>query len=398
MIRVDLESVRPGTRLAKPIYNERGVVWLKAGAELSERYLAALRQRGVGAVFVEEPETGDVVVREALSDSTRGQATAAVADAVAELSPVIDEIRAQGESALAGWFESSEAKRHLRDAVAPARVLDAANRLVSDVLAATPSAAILSPKGRDGYVLAHAVDVATTAVTIGKLLFLPRSALLQLARGCMMMDLGLAFIDPAILNKRTPLTAEERFAIQAHPRIGYELLRQMQPDEILCNTIALQHHERQDGRGYPRELRGTNRIHTSAFDRDRGDLVVLAEIAAIADVYDALSSNRPHRPALTPDHVVGTLRRVAGSHLNKAIIEEFLRHVPVYPVGLAVYVLGPGFGPCRGVVVRVHPGRLDRPIVRVLQDARGRAITPFEVDLAVAEHLRLRGAAVEMAA
>jgi hypothetical protein len=179
--------------------------------------------------------------------------------------------------------------------------------------------------------------------------------------------------------------------------MGYEVLRAMQPAEILVNTIALQHHERQDGFGYPRGLRGNNRIHLSAFDRDRGEIVLLAEIAAIADVYDALSSNRPQRPALPPDQVVATLRRIAGTHLNKAIVDEFLRNVPVYNVGLAVYVFGSGFGPFRGVVTRVHPRQLDRPVVRVFQNARGRDVQPFEVDLAAADHITIRSAPAEVA-
>jgi HD-GYP domain-containing protein (c-di-GMP phosphodiesterase class II) len=398
MIRVDLSSVAPGARLAKPIYNDKGAIWLKAGAELTERYLTILRGRGIGAVFVEEDATADILVREAITEESRGEATAAVSDVVAELAPAIEGTRKNGLGELVGWLGSTEGRVTVRDAVAPVRIQSAAMRLVADVLSANQSAAIISPKGRDNYVLAHAVDVATTAVTIGKLLNLPRHALLCLARGCLLMDIGLAFIDPAILNKAAPLSPEERAAIQLHPRMGYEVLKAMQPAEILVNTIALQHHERQDGLGYPRGLRGNNRIHLSAFDRERGDIVLLAEIAAVADVYDALSSNRPQRPALPPDQVVATLRRIAGTHLNKAVVDEFLRSVPVYNVGLAVYVYGPGFGPFRGVVVRVHPRQLDRPVVRIFQNARGRDVPPFEVDLAVGDHITIRSAPTELAA
>jgi len=398
LIQVELSTVGPGVRLAKPIYNDRGMVWLKAGAELTDRYLGLLRQRGVGSVWVGESAAGDVPVREALSEEARGEATAAVAHVVAELRPAMDETRANGPMELRAWLGSDEAKRQLRDSLAPGRIQGAAMRLVSDVLSANYAAAITTPKGRDGYVLAHSVDVATTAVTIGKLLHLPRHALLCLARGCLMMDVGLAMVSPEVLDKSAPLTPAERAIIQAHPQMGYEILRAMEPAEILVNNVALQHHERQDGAGYPRGLRGNNRIHLSPFDRDRGEIALLAEIAAVADVYDALSSNRPQRPALPPDQVVGTLRRIAGTHLNRAIVDEFLRSVPVYPVGLAVYVYGTGFGPFRGVVVRVRPSKLDRPIVRVFQNVRGEKIQPFEVDLSESPQLNIRGAPVLMAA
>jgi len=398
VIRVDLSNAAPGTRLAKPIYNERGAVWLKAGTELTDRYLTLLRMRGVAAVFVEEPATSDVVVREAISESTRGEATIAVADVVADLGPAAKEVVSGDERDLARWLETTLGRRMVRDALSPARIAAAAQRLVSDVMSATYTSALVSPKDRDGYVLSHAVDVATIAVTIGKLLHLPRTSLVSLARGCLLMDVGLAMIDPTILNKPGPLTAAERYTIQTHPQLGHELLRVLQPGEILANTIALQHHERQDGRGYPRGLRGNNRIHVSALDRDRGEIVHLAEIAAVADVYDALCSNRPQRAALPPEQVVATLRRIGGTHLNRAIVEEFLRNVPVYPVGLAVYVFGPNFGPYRGVVARVNRARLDRPVVRIFQNSRGAEVTPFEVDLGDAARLNIRTMPVALAA
>lgn len=398
MIRTDLSQVEAGVRLARPIMNERGTVWLKAGTQLTARYLALLQSRGITSIFIDEPAAADIQIRQAISDEVRGSATSAVAEVVDDLRPAIAATRMDGPAALAGWLGSGEARRLFRESASPGRVQSAATRLVADVLAASPSAALLAPKGYDEYVLGHAVDVATTAVTIGKLLHLSRHALLSLARGCLVMDIGLALVDPDILRKAAPLTSAERSAIQAHPQMGWQILRGIQPADILVNTIALQHHERQDGQGYPRGQRGNNRVHLSALDRDRGDIVLLAEIAAVADVYDALSSSRPQRPALTPDQVVATLRRIAGTHLNQAIVEEFLRHVPVYPIGLAVFVSGPGFGQYRGVVVRIRPDRLDRPIVRIFQDARGRAIDPFEIDLASAEHLAIRGAPLRAAA
>src|SRR5688500_15134441 len=240
MMRVDLSSVAVGTRLAKPIYNERGAVWLKAGTELTDRYLTLLRMRGVAAVFVEEPATSDVVVREAISEGTRGEATMALSDVVADLSPAMDEAANGDARDLARWLESTPGRRLVRDSLAPARVQTAANHLVDDVMSASFASALASPKDRDGYVLSHAVDVATIAVTIGKLLHLPRHSLVNLARGCLLMDVGLAMIDQKILNKPGPLDASERYVIQTHPQLGYELLKALQPSEILANTNALQ--------------------------------------------------------------------------------------------------------------------------------------------------------------
>ena len=128
MIRVDLSTVAPGARLAKPIYNDRGAIWLKAGTELTDRYLSILRSRGVGGVFLEEDATADVVVREALSDEVRGETTVAVGDLVAELTPAIEEARLDGPGGLSQFLRSMEGRHLVRDAVAPTRVQNAAMR------------------------------------------------------------------------------------------------------------------------------------------------------------------------------------------------------------------------------------------------------------------------------
>src|ERR1051325_1175729 len=131
MIRVDLSTVGPGARLAKPIYNDRGAIWLKAGTELSERYLTILRGRGIGAVFVEEDGTHDVMVREAITEESRGQATAAVGDVVTDLAPGVEGVRQHGLAELVGWLNSGEGRRTLRDSMAPRSIQSAAQRLVS---------------------------------------------------------------------------------------------------------------------------------------------------------------------------------------------------------------------------------------------------------------------------
>src|SRR5688500_19320419 len=145
MMRVDLSSVAVGTRLAKPIYNERGAVWLKAGTELTDRYMTLLRMRGVAAVFVDEPATSDIVVREAISEGTRGEATMALADVVADLSPAMDEADTGDARDLSRWLETTPGRRLIRDSHAPARVQTAANRLADDVMAAAYAPALVVP-------------------------------------------------------------------------------------------------------------------------------------------------------------------------------------------------------------------------------------------------------------
>src|SRR5262249_4815745 len=151
----------------------------------------------------------------------------------------------------------------------------------------------------------------------------------------------------------------------------------VQPNDVLVNQVALQHHERQDGHGYPRRLAGNNRVSRPKFGNE-GRILLIAEIASVADVYDALASERPYRGALAPEAVGETLQAMAGSYLNSELVEVFLSAVPRFPVGMTVRVASGRLAGASGVVARVNRRALDRPVVRLTRDADGR---PIKVDL-----------------
>ncbi len=198
-----------------------------------------------------------------------------------------------------------------------------------------------------------------------------------------MHDVGMIFCNPAILATPGPLTPDQMDIVRRHPELGFNLLRKLRPDSGYDNQAALQHHEKQDGSGYPNGRRGTNRVARANLDQTASGRILLeAEIIAVADVYDALSRDRPFRPAFRPDRVVRMLRRMAGSHLNREIVSHFLAVLPVYPLGASVQILSGTYERYRGVVSRVHPEHLNQPTIRILYSPTGEAIDPVELDIA----------------
>lgn len=124
-------------------------------------------------------------------------------------------------------------------------------------------------------------------------------------------DVGKAGVRPAVLNKPGPLTAAEEDEVRRHPRLGHDLLaRSRTPLLRAAAVVALQHHERWDGRGYPAGLRAEQ-------------IDVRARIVALADVFDALTSARPYRPALTSSSARDLMRAMRGTHFDPALFDLF---------------------------------------------------------------------------
>lgn len=130
----------------------------------------------------------------------------------------------------------------------------------------------------------------------------------------MLHDIGKSVVDPRILNKPAPLTPAERAVMQRHPSVGHRLATTAPQLDAGALTAILYHHERWDGEGYPVGLIGES-------------IPVLARILTIADVYDALSRERPYRPAWTPGEATGYLRTHAGTAFDPRLVELFVEGV-----------------------------------------------------------------------
>ncbi len=251
-------------------------------------------------------------------------------------------------------------------------LFETVDQLLNEVLDSHTEAGLETLRNHSDYSYQHSIDVAAVGALLGHRAGLSRLELRELALGCLLHDIGMIYIDTAIIEKPDRLTAAEREDVERHAFLGFELVRRMPLASIYPAHVAYQHHEQQDGSGYPRGLKGSNRIIRSTaeqFDRDR--MLLLAEIAAVADVYSALTSDRPYRPAMGHDVAHDILETMAGRHLNQELVELFQRTFPRYPVGHWVVVTEGTWTGHRGVVVAVPAGRPDRPLLRLHLDARG---------------------------
>ena len=159
---------------------------------------------------------------------------------------------------------------------------------------------------RDPFTMGHSVRVGQLAMMLGRDLGIEETRLARLEVGGYLHDIGKIGIRDAVLLKPGRLTPEERIIIEDHPKIGIDILQAVDlPEEVV--RFVQDHHERLDGSGYPRGLRDE-------------EVSIQARIAAVADMYDAVTSDRPYRSPMTPGEAVDLLRSESGRFLDPRVV------------------------------------------------------------------------------
>jgi len=159
----------------------------------------------------------------------------------------------------------------------------------------------------------HGQRLAGFCRKIGSTMGLPNSKLDELEVLAMLHDIGKIAIDNGILQKTSSLTEAEWSVMKKHPEIGYRIAQAV-PDLLGIADYILAHHERWDGKGYPRGLAGE-------------EIPLLARILAVADAFDAMTQDRPYRKALTTDQAKEELRKNAGTQFDPEIVKVFLAYL-----------------------------------------------------------------------
>jgi HD-GYP domain-containing protein (c-di-GMP phosphodiesterase class II) len=191
------------------------------------------------------------------------------------------------------------------------------------------------------------VRSAILAIIIGTYLKLPNHRLIELGVAALLHELGMLKLPTQLYLSARPLTAHEHKAITTHPVLGYSMLKSFDFPLAIC-LAALEHHERENGTGYPRQLQ-TDKIG------------LYSKIIAVACSYEALSSKRPHKES--KDGYTGMLELLKneGKQYDDTIVRALVLSLSIYPIGLYV-LLSNGK---KGQVVDVNPENPRLPIVQV---------------------------------
>ena len=263
----------------------------------------------------------------------------------------------------------------VRDMMSDARLgkiigLERAQPVVQEMVAsitrnASALLALLQIKDKDDYTFLHSVSVCALLAAFCQSLGMQPKFTYQAALGGLLHDIGKSLVPDAILNKPGRLTEAEFDVIKRHPPEGHAILAAIPGIGPVPLDITLRHHERLDGNGYPDGL--------------RGDAVSeLAQMAAIVDVYDAITAERCYHQAMAPASALGKLHEWSKTQYSPRLVQAFIRCIGIYPSGSLVLLQSGRLG----VVTQQHEENLLTPTVNVFFSARSNTyIPPQTVDL-----------------
>lgn len=339
-------TVQPGAIVAKAIYNEKGQILLNEGVQLSEGIINRLQASGISNIFIKDQQTDDIQFEGTLSDPLRREAIQTINSTFVEL---------QNNTSISSSFVIEKASKRFTELI---------RNLLTELNEKKELMTLLSDAySYDNYIFTHSLNVTLYSLAVGMQLKLSQKELEILGTGAIFHDIGKLNVPLDILLKPNKLTDVEYLTIKKHTEDGFNILRKVQTIPLLVSHCAFQHHERLNGSGYPRGIKGEE-IH------------FFAKIIAVADVFDAVTSNRVYRSALLPHEGLEILYAGSGTLFDQSIVEAFRLSVAIYPVGITVQ-LNDGR---KGVVSRQNVGLGDRPIVRILEE-NGSKVSPYEIDL-----------------
>lgn len=345
MITLQMRRIRPGMITAQNIYNNYGGSYLTSGTRLTQDQIDRLKKIGIHSLSVFS------TAEDFKADINLPQDIVAKKTRVAALKNV------------RLMFEASAKDKFC--CIAPLQA--SARSIVAEVMEHQQEIVQLTDvRDHDTYTFAHSVNVAVLSAHLGTLLHLSKEDMVTLTLGGLMHDLGKLEVPQAVLDKEDMLTEAEFALIKKHPLAGRAIIEKMEgePNLHALSLIAAQHHEHLDGSGYPKHLAGEQ-------------IDYLARIVAIADVYDALTSQRSYKAPYKPHIAYGIMKNLSQQQFDPELLELFFENVAVYPMTTVVQT-NIGYG----IVKEVYFGQTTRPLVCIFADRSFHLLRePFLVDL-----------------
>ncbi len=326
MRQVSVKSLMVGDVLGKTIFSRSGRILLSKGVKLTSIFIAKLRDMRISILYIEDDRFDDVIVEDVISEEHRREAL---------------EI-----------LEKSTRSVRLGKSLDCFELTNVINKIVEEILFKKEILVnMMEMRSKDNHMFAHSVNVCVLSTVLGKALSLDREKLETVATGAILHDIGKMQLDPKLFNIVGKMTTEEDELLKTHTTLGFEYLKKRKDLNLIIAHIAFQHHEHMNGTGYPRQLK-EEEIHP------------LAQIVAIADFYDKVTSDYNVEKRIMPHEACEVLMGIAGTLYPLEMVRQFLKSIAAYPTGITVRLNTGEIG----VVVDQNLSMPARPVVRVFDE------------------------------
>jgi len=336
---VPIDALKSGEILASSITNANNQILMKEGATLTPKMINRIRVYGIHSIYIQDPEMNQFLkgdVKTNIRPFTRNNSVKKVKTSFEKFE-----------------YQLERQKKNLRYGDSGCELLQnvkvISNDLIDEILeSSNTEISMIDIKSINDYQYSHSVSVSVLSLIIGTELGLSIKELEDLAYGALLIDIGCKWIDPDLLSSDGKISNQEMENIRDHVNVGYEYITNNTSFNAHVKSIIMHHHERIDGSGYPKGLKG-DEIHP------------LAKIVMIADVYDALTSDRPYRKAYNQHEAIEYILAHASSKFDFEIAQIFARKVIPFPVGTYVLLTNNQ----KGVVTENNLNHPLRPNLRV---------------------------------
>jgi HD-GYP domain-containing protein (c-di-GMP phosphodiesterase class II) len=325
MRAIPIDNVISDSILGEDLYTSEGKILLRENSTLTENLLSKIKSNKIYTIYVKDRHS-DHKVNRMLEQS----------------------FRVKGSMLIKDIFEFAATAKSIFD------LHNELSAYADDVLYEIKSYSkqvieYIDIKNVDAYLFSSSLNVALISALIAWEVGYNDDMVKHIFIGAIYHDIGMALLPYDVINKTEALTLEEKRMIIDHPKIGYEYIKDKTFLSAYVKTIVLQHHEYLDGSGYPTRLKAT-------------DINPIAQIIGIADIYDAMTSDRPYKRAVAPKEAIEYILGIAGSKFDAKITTAFINLISPYPRGTIVRLSNDHYA----VVDELNPNFPLRPKIRII--------------------------------
>ncbi len=373
MNKYSVDSLQPGVRFSHPVfYEDNGtlVQLLEAGMPIYQRHIDKLKELNIDVIYSEGVPIGGHVrkleeVEEEVAETAEKLGVAQEYSKLRNERRTLEIIYSNGLEMMENIFDDlrlfGSKELNLKDPRSYAK------SVIEKIHSISPSNFFPFIYRRDmteDYLAQHSLNVMLVSLFQGLGLNFSQEEMEALGVGTLLMDIGMIKVPRYILFKADALTPEEMKKVKVHPLHSYKMLLEAnaKPNEMLP---ALEHHEKWNGKGYPRGIKGK-------------EISIFGRVAAVSDAFDAITKPRSYREAKTPYEAMREILARGGIDYDPEIVRNFVTRMSIYPIGSLVRLSDGSIG----IVIEANPKTPIMPKVRILFDPVGaRVIDEKIIDL-----------------